>query len=106
MIYFILGVIVGIQIISLKLLLKSKKKEKHYYPSVQFSSEDPQIGHIVMWSIGDIWINYEKLKCFTLSNEKKRHWRLIGCKGYTEKERKKMKDCDTKDWDIGSIKEE
>lgn len=108
MIYIILGIVLGIQIICLKMLVKRKAEEKKYYPSVNFSIEDPRIGHIVAWNIGDIWFNYESLTCFMLTNEGKRHWKVIGSTSikYTKAERKAMKECNTEGWDFDVLKEQ
>lgn len=76
MIYYILGLIFGSQILIYHTILK---KRKPYTSCVNYSSEDPKDGFIVMWSIGDIWINYEQLRTFQLTSKGlKRYWKLIG----------------------------
>jgi hypothetical protein len=76
------------------------------YPSVCYSTEDPAPGHIPIWGLGDIWINYESLRCFMLVSEEKRYWKVIGTKGYTQADGKKIKECDTKGWDLKVFKGE
>ena len=91
-IYYILGLIFVSQVFIYHTILK---KRKQHIPSVNYSTENPTIYHIPIWSIGDLWINYETLTCFMLASKGlNRYWKVIGSTSikYTDAQRKDLED--------------